>query len=160
MVHEHQKAVETPHVPEQNELGYVAVTADLGAFFLAIHILPTSVQQNRANGPKHPITDRPQAGSVLLESRREPVAFVHRSHSSVVFRHYSDEHHTVDVTELGSGGRYNGRDRNGHLSSDRSLCGLLLPPRTTIGQHNATYRQSWSGFLAADDGFRSQASAV
>ena len=33
VVHEHQKAVETPHVPEQNELGYVAVTADLGAFF-------------------------------------------------------------------------------------------------------------------------------
>ena len=37
MVHEHQKAVETPHVPEQNERGYVALTVDFGAFFCDPH---------------------------------------------------------------------------------------------------------------------------
>ena len=42
-----------------------------------------------AQRAEHPVGHRPQAGSVLLEALRQPVALIHRSRSSVASGHSS-----------------------------------------------------------------------
>ena len=51
-----------------------------------------------AQRAEHPVGDRPEVGPVCLELLSQAVVFVHRSHSSVAFRHSSDERNPADVT--------------------------------------------------------------
>ena len=55
-----------------------------------------------AQRAEHPVGHRPQVGAVGLEPLRQPVVFVHRSHSSVAFRHSSDGRNPADVTARSS----------------------------------------------------------
>ncbi len=51
-----------------------------------------------AQRAEHPVGHRPQVAPVGLESLRQPVMFVHRSHSLDAFRHSIDERNPSDVT--------------------------------------------------------------
>jgi len=51
-----------------------------------------------AQRAQHPVRDRLKMPPLLLESLRQPVVFVRRSHSSIAFRHRIDEPNTLNVT--------------------------------------------------------------